>query len=85
LLIVFGFCIIQFLLQGIGQLIKQKQQPCIMELGKAHAIPFNIFIDARYHCVKVVGAINVLTYFPIWLELKICIFLQTNVFYLGVF
>jgi hypothetical protein len=26
-----------------------------VELGKAHAVLFNIFIDAKYHCVKVFG------------------------------
>jgi hypothetical protein len=26
-----------------------------VELGKAHVIPFNIFIDAKYNCVKVFG------------------------------
>jgi hypothetical protein len=26
-----------------------------VELGKAHAIPFNIFIDAKHHYVKVFG------------------------------
>jgi hypothetical protein len=26
-----------------------------MELGKTLVVPFNIFIDARYHQVKIVG------------------------------
>jgi hypothetical protein len=48
LLIVFGFCSIQALIQSIGWLIKKK-------LGKTPIFLFNIFIDARYHHVKVVG------------------------------
>jgi hypothetical protein len=26
-----------------------------VELGKLHVVPFNIFIDARYHQMKIVG------------------------------
>jgi len=49
---------------------KVKATTCIVELSKAHAISYNIFINARFHRMKVVGAINVLTYFPIWFNLK---------------
>jgi len=48
LLIVFGFCSIQALIRSIGWLIKKKS-------GKTLIFLFNIFIDAQYHHVKVVG------------------------------
>ncbi len=42
-----------------------------MELGKAHAISYNIFIDASFHHMKVVGAINVLLTSPFGLNLNL--------------
>jgi hypothetical protein len=47
-LIVFGFCSIQALIRSIGWLIKKKSD-------KTPIFLFNIFIDAQYHHVKVVG------------------------------
>jgi hypothetical protein len=41
------------LIHGISRLTRQQQQ--VVESGKAPTIRFNIFMDARYHHVKVVG------------------------------
>jgi hypothetical protein len=41
------------LIRGVGRFIRQQQQQRVVELGETHAIPFNIFMDARYHHVKV--------------------------------
>jgi hypothetical protein len=38
-----------------GRIIKQWQHQCIVESNKSHVVPFNIFINARYHHMKVVG------------------------------
>jgi hypothetical protein len=51
-IILFYFCSIQLLIQGIGKIIKQKQQHTV-ELGKTLIIPCNIFMDARYHHVNI--------------------------------
>jgi len=44
---------IQSLICGIGRFIRQWQQHWVVELGKTHVVPFNIFMDARYQHVKV--------------------------------
>lgn len=46
---------IKFIIRGIGCLIGQRQLQWNVGSGKTPTIPFNIFIDARYHWVKVVG------------------------------
>jgi hypothetical protein len=43
------------LIRGVGRFIRQQQQQWVVELAETHVIPFNIFMDARYHHVKVVG------------------------------
>ncbi len=50
----FFFGSIQALIHGIGRFIKQRQEQQVMESSKALAIPFNIFMDAKYHWMKVV-------------------------------
>lgn len=40
------------MIRGISRFTKQQQ---VVESGKAPTFPFNIFIDARHHHVKVVA------------------------------
>jgi len=40
---------VQSFIQGFARIIKQWQHQCIVESNKAHVVPFNIFINARYH------------------------------------
>ncbi len=49
------FCSNQSTIQSIARIIRQRLQQCIVESNKTHAIPFNIFKDANYHCVKTIG------------------------------
>jgi hypothetical protein len=51
----FYFCSNQSTIQSFARIIRQRLQQCIVESNKAHAIPFNIFKDAKYHCVKTLG------------------------------
>jgi hypothetical protein len=48
----FFHCNIQSFIRGIGRLIRQRQNQCIIEIGTTLAIPFNIFTDVWFHCVK---------------------------------
>jgi hypothetical protein len=43
------------LIRGVGRFIRQWQQHWVVESSKTHVVPFNIFMDAKYHHVKVVG------------------------------
>ncbi len=44
---------IQSLIRGIEKLVQQRKEQCVVEYGKTLAILFNIFLDPRYHQVKV--------------------------------
>jgi hypothetical protein len=41
------------LIRGIEKLVQQRKEQCVVEYGKTLAILFNIFLDPRYHQVKV--------------------------------
>jgi hypothetical protein len=44
---------IQLLIKGIGKLIQYKQEQHVVEFGKVLVVSFNIFLDPRYHWIKV--------------------------------
>jgi hypothetical protein len=41
------------LIRGIGKLVWQRKGQCVVEYGKTLVVLFNIFLDPRYHQVKV--------------------------------
>jgi len=46
---------IQALIRGIGKLSRQRQKQRIIEIVVAPIVPFNIFTNVKYNCVKIMG------------------------------
>lgn len=46
---------VQSFIRGFERIIRQRQHQRIVESNKTHVVPFNIFINAKYHRMKVVS------------------------------